>query len=179
VLSDERGERPALVRQPFMAHERRLMIAEVLIHHLDTMRYLCGPLRVIGARTGNPVAGVVAGESLAAIFLESATGAPIEVVGTMAAAGYPARTGDRLELLGTQASAVLEGDELRLLSPQSRRQRFDMAAGYQASFDCVITHFVDCLRTGAAFETGPADNLETLRLVEHAYEAATATTPYR
>jgi D-apiose dehydrogenase len=36
----------------------------------------------------------------------------------------------------------------------------------------VIAHFVDCLETGAPFETGPADNLETLRLVEHAYWAA-------
>ena len=44
--------------------------------------------------------------------------------------------------------------------------------GYQASFDGVIAHFVDCLETGAAFETNPVDNLETLRLVEHAYWAA-------
>jgi predicted dehydrogenase len=37
-LPDAAGKRPAFVRQPFMQHEKRLMMAEVLIHHLDAMR---------------------------------------------------------------------------------------------------------------------------------------------
>lgn len=112
------------------------------------------------------------GETLAAIFLETATGAPATVTGTMAAPGYPPRPPDRLELIGSTASAVLAENELRLLGPYPRTRRYDPDAGYQASFDGVIAHFVDCLGTGAPFETGPADNLETLRLVEHAYWAA-------
>ena len=60
------------------------MIAEVLIHHLDTMRFLCGPLRVVGARASRTLADVT-GETLAAIFLETAAGAPATVIGTMAA----------------------------------------------------------------------------------------------
>ena len=170
-LPDASGRRPALERQPFMAREPRLMIAEVLIHHLDTMRYLCGPLRVVGARAARTLAEVT-GETLAAIFLETATGAPATVIGTMAAPGYPPRPPDRLELIGRRASAVLADNELRLLGPSPRSERYDPDRGYQASFDGVIAHFVDCLETGAPFETGPADNLETLRLVEHAYWAA-------
>jgi predicted dehydrogenase len=170
-LPDASGRRPALVRQPFMAHEPRLLIAESLIHHLDTMRFLCGPLRVVGARTNRTLAEVV-GETLAAIFLETAAGAPVTVIGTMAAPGYPPRPPDRLELIGHKASAVLAENELRLLGPTLQTQQYDGDAGYQASFDGVIAHFVDCLETGAPFETGPADNLETLRLVEHAYWAA-------
>ena len=154
-----------------MAHEPRLMIAEVLIHHLDTMRYLCGPLRVVGARAARTLAEV-AGETLAAIFLETAAGAPATVIGTMAAPGYPPRPPDRLELVGRRGSAVLADNELRLLGPSPRSERYDPDRGYQASFDGVIAHFVDCLETGAPFETGPGDNLETLRLVEHAYWAA-------
>ena len=46
LLPDADGKRPALERQPFMQHEECLMIAEVLIHHLDVMRYLCGELTV-------------------------------------------------------------------------------------------------------------------------------------
>src|SRR5262249_50256616 len=80
------GRRPALERQPFMAREARLMIAEVLIHQLDVVRYLCGPLRVVGARALKTLPEV-RGESLATIFLETATGAPVEVTGTMAAPG--------------------------------------------------------------------------------------------
>jgi D-apiose dehydrogenase len=170
-LPDADGRRPALIRQPFMARERRLMIAEVLIHHLDTMRFLCGPLRVLGARASRTLPDVV-GETFAAIFMETASGAPASVMGTMAAPGYPSRTPDRLELIGRHASAVLADNELRLLGPHPRVERYDPDHGYQASFDGVIAHFVDCLTSGAPFETGPADNLETLRLVEHAYWAA-------
>jgi predicted dehydrogenase len=164
-LPDASGRRPALERQPFMAHEPRLMIAEVLIHHLDTMRYLCGPLRVVGARAARTLAEVV-GETVAAIFLETAGGAPVTVTGTMAASGYPPRPPDRLELIGSKTSAVLADNELRLLGPRPRTERYDPDRGYQASFDGVIAHFVTCLETGEPFETGPADNLETLRLVE-------------
>src|SRR5450830_1801668 len=32
-----------------------------------------------------------------------------------------------------------------------------------------IEHFLNCLASGAPFETSPADNLETLKLVEDAY----------
>jgi predicted dehydrogenase len=171
MLADATGQRPALVRQPFMQHEERLMIAEVLIHHLDVMRYLCGELEVVGARTAHTLSDV-RGETLAAIFLETATGAPVEVNGTMAAPGLPARPPDRLEIVGTTASVTFDDWELRLLGPSPRRERYDRDAGYQQSFDGVIAHFVDCLDTGAPFETGPDDNLETLRLVEDAYTAA-------
>jgi D-apiose dehydrogenase len=171
LLPDASGRRPSLERQPFMQHEQRLMIAEVLIHHLDVMRYLCGALRVVGARAARTVPDV-RGETLASIFLESASGAPVEVTGTMAAPGYPPRPPDRLEIVGTRASAAFEDSELRLLGATPRRQSYDKDAGYQASFDGVIAHFVDCLDSGAPFETDPADNLETLRLVEDAYSAA-------
>ncbi len=170
-LPDAAGRRPAFERQPFMQHEARLMIAEVLIHHLDVMRFLCGELRVASARATSTLPEV-AGETVASIFLETAAGAPVVVTGTMAAPGYPPRAPDRLEIIGTKASAVFEDNELRLLGEAPRRERYDNDRGYQASFDGVIAHFVDCLETGSPFETGPADNLETLRLVEHAYWAA-------
>ena len=60
MLPDADGRRPALERQPFMQHEERLMIAEVLIHHLDVMRFLCGELRVVAARTAHTVPDVAA-----------------------------------------------------------------------------------------------------------------------
>ncbi|MCC7046815.1 MAG: Gfo/Idh/MocA family oxidoreductase [Alphaproteobacteria bacterium] len=177
LLPDAQGKRAALVRQPFMQQEDRLMIAEVLIHHLDTMRYLCGELRVISARAARTVADV-RGETVASIFLETASGAPVEVTGSLAAAGYVARPPDRLEIVGTKASAAFDG-QLRLLGPRPRAVAYDDDQGYQASFDGVIAHFVDCLASGAPFETGPADNLETLRLVEHAYWAAGTHRPDR
>jgi predicted dehydrogenase len=170
-LPDEAGRRPAFIRQPFMQHERRLMIAEVLIHHLDVMRFLCGELRIVSARAKRTLPDV-AGETFASILLETARGAPIEVVGTMAAAGYPPRAPDRVEIVGARASAIFENNVLRLAGPAPREIAYDNDQGYQASFDGVISHFVECLENGSPFETDPADNLETLRLVEHAYWAA-------
>ena len=171
LLADASGRRPSLERQPFMQHEEELMIAEVLIHHLDVMRFLCGQLTVIDARATRTVSDV-RGETLAMIFLETASGAPIEVTGTMAAPGYPARSPDRLEIVGSKASAVFDDSGLQLLGASPRVQQYDRDRGYQASFDGVIAHFVDCLQSGAVFETGPSDNLATLRLVEDAYRAA-------
>jgi predicted dehydrogenase len=171
LIADASGRRPALERQPFMAHETRFLIAEVLIHQIDVVRWLMGPLRVVGARAARSI-DVVKGETLAAIFMETADGAPVILTATMAAPGFPPRTLDRFELVGTKASAVLAGTELKLMGLQARSLGYDFDEAYQASFDGVITHFVDCLESGAAFETDPPDNLETLRLVEHAYWAA-------
>jgi len=171
LLSDASGRRPSLERQPFMQYEPELMIAEVLIHHLDVMRFLCGELRVVAARAARAVPDV-RGETVASIFLETRAGAPVEVTGTMGAPGYPPRPSDRLEVVGSKASAVFDENGLRLLGPSPRVMQYDRDTGYQASFDGVIGHFVDCLETGAPFETGPADNLQTLRLVEDAYRAA-------
>jgi predicted dehydrogenase len=171
LLPDESGRRPALVRQPFMAHEERLMIAETTIHHLDVLRWLAGPLRVVSARAARTL-GDIKGETLAVILLETAAGAPIVAAVTMVAPGFPPRGQDRLELIGRRASAVLEATDLRLLGSAPRRVAYDFDSGYQSSFDGVISHFIECLATGAPFETNPTDNLETVRLVEHAYWAA-------
>ena len=44
-----------------------------------------------------------------------------------------------------------------------------MADSYQASYNRTIAHFLDCLDSGAPFETNPEDNLQTLKLVETIY----------
>ena len=171
LLPDAEGRRTNLERQPFAQFEPRLMLAEVLIHHIDTMRFLFGPLRVVAARARRTVPDVT-GETVANVLLETATGAPVSVLGSNAAPGYPAAQIERLELVGTKASAIFADYELKLLSPKPRSERYTREAGYQGSFDGVIAHFIDCLETGAPFETDPDDNLETLRLTEHAYWAA-------
>jgi D-apiose dehydrogenase len=178
LVPDAEGKRPDLVRQPFMAGETRFLMAEALIHHIDVVRWLMGPLRVVSARANRSVE-VVKGEDLAVIFMETAAGAPVTVTGAMAAPGFPARGLERFELIGARASIVLTGTELALKGPETRTETYDFTEGYQASFDNTIAHFVECLETGRPFETNPSDNLETLRLVEHAYWAAGRHDPGR
>jgi len=69
---------------------------------------------------------------------------------------------DRLRALGWFAQVYADDTQWAQIAPILRASRVRV----------LIDHFVDCLETGAPFETGPADNLETLRLVEHAYWAA-------
>ena len=90
----------------------------------------------------------------------------------MAAPGYPPRAQDRLELIGTRASVNLRGGRLQLTGLAPETLDYDLDAAYQESFDAAIAHFVQCLLSGEPFETDAAENLETLRLVESAYEAA-------
>ena len=171
LLPDAGGKRPALERQPFMAHEKRLAITEVLIHHIDVMRWLFGPLKLLSARTAHKLVEVE-GETLASLFLETAQGAPVTVIGDMAAPGFSPRMDDRLEVVGSDASAVFDQSILTFKGAVERAETFDFHGGYQASFDGVIRHFVDRLIDGGPFETDVTDNLDTLRIVEQAYAAA-------
>lgn len=171
LLPDASGALPIFARQAYMARLPRLMIGEVLIHHLDTLRWLRGPLQVEGCvlAHGCPAAE---GESAATILLRDGADCAIVLEGNMLAHGYPARPLDRCEVRGDDGRIVLDGGRLSLVAAVPEERAFDLDAAYQASFDAVIDHFVDRLRTGASFETNPADNLETLALVEAAYDAA-------
>lgn len=171
LLPDAEGRRPALERQPFLAHERRLIIAELLIHHLDVARWLLGPLQVRAADLSHGDAPVV-GETGADIRLETETGAPVEIIGDWAAPGQPPRQGDVMEIRGARGTLRLADHRLELDGAGRHGLTYDPEAAYQASFDAAIAHFVSCLRTGDTFETDGTDNLATLQLVDAAYTAA-------
>jgi predicted dehydrogenase len=83
--------------------------------------------------------------------------------------GHPPDQFDRLEILGTRGAIGLERDRLRLMADQVEDVAIDLPANYRASYAAALAHFVDRLADGGPFETGPEDNLETLRIVEAAY----------
>ncbi|HSC27032.1 MAG TPA: Gfo/Idh/MocA family oxidoreductase [Vicinamibacterales bacterium] len=170
LLPDARGALPALVRQPMLATLDRLLLMEVLIHLVDTLRFLLGPLSLAGARLGHSCPAV-RGEDRASLFLTSAGGAAVSLVGDFMAHGHPAEQFDRLEILGTRGAITLEADRLRLRGDSEEDLTIDLQANYRASYAAAIAHFVDRLADGGPFETSPEDNLETLRIVEAAYAA--------
>src|SRR3954451_13378938 len=106
VLPGPDGLRPALERQPFMRREKRMLVAEVLIHHLDTLRMLLGPLRVTAAELSRSFSEM-AGEDGAVIQLKASRGAAVTVFASFAAHGFPATQVDRLDLLGDAGSIRL------------------------------------------------------------------------
>ena len=168
VLPGPDGLRPALERQPFMRRERRMLVAEVLIHHLDTLRMLLGPLRVTAAELSRSFSEM-AGEDGAVIQLKSAGGGAVTVFASFAAHGFPAVQVDRLDILGDAGSIRLDGPLLTCSGATPGQRHYDLATEYQGSYNRTIAHFVQSLRDDTPFETAPEDNIETLRLVEDCY----------
>ncbi len=168
LLPGADGVRPALARQPFMQGERRMLVNEVLIHHLDTLRVLLGPLQVTFARLGRSCEDM-AGEDNALIGLRAESGAAAVLLGNMAAPGFPPAQADEMLVLGSAGTIRLAGNRLERSGAHPEVLEYDLAECYQGSYDAVIAHFAAALRDGAAFETTPRDNLLTLRLVEDSY----------
>lgn len=168
LVPDAEGALPALVRQPMLATLDRFLLMEVLIHQVDTLRFLLGPLTLAAARLGRSCPAV-RGEDRASLFLTTADGAAVSLIGDFMAHGYPATQFDRLEIFGTRGTITLERERLRLRGQHEEDVVLDLEANYMASYDAAIAHFVDRLADGAPFETGPEDNLDTLRIVEAAY----------
>jgi len=168
TLTDEHGRYPALERQPFMRHETRMLVAEVLIHHLDTLRMLLGPMKVTASELSRTCSDLI-GEDGALIQLRARSGAAISVFSSFAAHGHPAAASDGLEILGHDGAIRLDGPVLSRAGRSPLSLEYDLAETYQGSYNATIAHFVDALRANTPFETSPEDNLETLRLVEDCY----------
>ena len=168
LVPDDRGALPALVRQPMLATLDRMLLMEVLVHHVDTLRFLLGPLDLLGSRLGKSCPAI-RGEDRAALLLSTSAGAAVSLLGDFMAHGHPAAAFDRFELFGTRGTILLERDRLRLRGERDEDVAIDLGADYDASYLGAIAHFLDRLADGRQFETGPEDNLETLRIVEMAY----------
>jgi D-apiose dehydrogenase len=165
------GRRPAIDLLPAMAKEKRLLIAEALIHQLDVLRFLVGEMAVIACRAKR-TEGALPGETMATIFLDTESGAPVVLVGSFVAPGFGIAVSDRMELIGSRASVLLDNGTLSLLGARPQTLTYDMKREYQHCFDAGLRHFVDCIRSNAPFESSARDNLKTLRLVEDAYAQA-------
>jgi D-apiose dehydrogenase len=169
MITGSDGRRPALVRQPFLAGLERMLVMEILIHHLDTLRFLLGELAVDAARLERTSEATL-GEDVAAIALHrAADGVPVFVSGNLAVPGAPPLPSDALTIIGSRGVATVEGPVLRLAGERRERIAFDAEASYAQAYRDTIAHFLDGLERGGLFETAPADNLRTLALVEEIY----------
>lgn len=169
MIEGRDGLRPALVRQPFFRTEPRLLVMEVLIHHLDSLRFLLGDLDMHLAHLGRSNDDIL-GEDRAILSLtRRSDGVPLTVSGNLAVHGAPPAPSDQLWIWGAKGTIHLDGTVLRLLGPEPRELAFDPTQSYQAAYDGAIAHFAHALRDGLPFETGAADNLKTLALAEAAY----------
>jgi predicted dehydrogenase len=162
---------PILARQPYLRDFPRLLIFDALIHHLDVLRCLFGPLAVVSARLAriNPD---LAGEDVATVVLQGPEGLGIVLDGNFSSPGYPVMPVDRLEAVGSRATLLYDVTRLSIMGGAEPAVPFDPIGDYQVCFTEAIRRFVDGLRTGEPFPTDAADNLEVLRLMEACYAAA-------
>jgi len=169
LLADRSGTRSALERQPFLAGLHRMLVSEILIHHIDTLRFLLGELEVVHARIGR-TCSQIRGEDRVSVLFETREGVPVTLTGDLHTHGAPPVLTDRLRIVGDAGAAVLDDSVLRLDAAHGAEVlAFDHDAAYADSYAGAIRHFITCLATGSEFETRPADNLETLLLVEKIY----------
>lgn len=171
-LNDYPGRTPFLLgRQPYLANFPRLLVFEVLIHHLDALRAAFGEMEPVAAVLDriNPD---LAGEDAALVTLRTASGAWVQIDANISALGHPPLPSDRLEVLGEADTLILDRDRITRLSTPEDVSQHDLTANYQACFTGAVSEFVTGLRTGRPFATDRLDNLRTLRLMEAIYRLA-------
>ncbi|MBB3456523.1 putative dehydrogenase [Rhizobium sp. BK313] len=169
MIADAQGNRPALVRQPFFRRQQRLLVMEVMIHHLDTLRYLLGEMEVVAARLERSNDEIVAEDVAAVVLRRLDDGVIVTVNANLAVHGAPPAPRDHLRIFGTHATLELDGSRLSAKGHVQRVEEFEADAVYQGAYDATIAHFLDGLDGRVAMETVPDDNLKTLALVEDIY----------
>jgi len=171
LVPDASRRLPALVRQPFLAALPRLLVFEVLIHHLDVLRWLFGDLTVVAARLGRHC-GSVRGDDTAAVLLQTSAGLPVQLSGCLCVPDAPEGIDDHLEVVGRRGVIRIGGTSASLSGARRLSARWDFGDLYAASFEGALRHFATALKEDRPFETEATDNLRVLAIVEEIYSAA-------
>jgi predicted dehydrogenase len=158
--------------QSYFRSMPRFLVYELLVHHLDTARFLFGEIESVFARlcTLNPA---IAGEDRALMLVAHQSGVDGTIDGHCRL-----DLGDQTQVLG---DAWFEGEGGCLVLENSgdiRRGtqvlwRNPGSPGYRGdSVYSALRHFVDCLQSGDAFETGIDSYIHSLAAVEAVYASS-------
>ncbi len=173
MLPDDQSRIPALERQPFLADLERLLVFEVLIHHIDVLRWLFGELSVSTAYLSQ-TSDAVRGEDTGTIIFAGSRGETVILEGCLAEAGAPLRISDHAEIIGSKGTIKLADTTVSVEGTENDFLGWGFDEIYASAFEGAMAEFVAGLAEQRAFETEAADNLEVLRLVRDVYAAAEA-----
>lgn len=160
-------------KQAYFRQLERFLIDEVLVHHIDTARFLFGDIQSVyaeGARR-NPR---MVGEDHAVLTLRHVNG----VMGWIEGHAFQ----EQDDTKPTLDEATFEGDSGSIRINRSgeiwmRGERIwqDSGTGYRGdSVYAAQAHFIECLKTGLPFETEAREYLRTtFAAVEAAYSSLT------
>lgn len=167
---------PDLKHLPYYLNDKRLLVLNMVIHHLDTARSLFGEPRRLYASLRH-VDPVQRGENHAVLLLEYPD-LDCYIEESWVTRGQEL-IGFRIE--GEKGSVEITNDLFSYFQPDGSCERSSLASmfpGYTMatidnySFPLVQRHFVDCIRHHREPIISGEDNLKTLDLVFKAYEAA-------
>jgi predicted dehydrogenase len=167
--------------QAYLAEMPRLILYEVGVHYLDTFRFLFGEPEAVFARLHH-ISPQVKGEDaqLIALSYEGLTGvintswASVRVPGldTIKKDGRTV-SAPRLEIDGTQGTLALSCDGSLHLHTDNGHQQWQLSEDVLPEYTVAAQqHFIDCLVSGAEFETSGAETLRTMALVYACYQSA-------
>jgi len=169
--------------QPFFATMERLILLELGVHHLDTLRYLLGEASTISATT-RQVSPLILGED-EAIVVSDHNG--VQATVDMSWARPP--EGGKVANSESWASVRIEGSTgtltlgydgtLAINGTHSASDDWRGTNGEQAGYQAMQQHFVGCLASGIEAETSGRETLKTMELVFGAYRSAETGHTYR
>lgn len=169
-------------QQGFFAKMPRLMIYELGVHMLDTLRYLCGEMEMIYADI-HRAGPAIAGEDVAVIHLRRPG---CMAVVDLSWASFPTQqvsipaSWSEVRLEGTDGTLHLQREgTLRLIREDTVTVEQFPPDSIEQGYVTAQQHFIDCLRSQQEPETSGRDTLKTMELVFGAYHAASQQEIYR
>jgi D-apiose dehydrogenase len=171
-------DRPWILKHhPHYAEVKNYLILESMIHQLDVCRYLFGDAHRIYARARR-ISPFIKGEDIATLIVDFDNMHAV-VERNYAARGHlpPPIVTEKVVVEGEKGSIFIDPNgsmRVEVDIPGDRQTiapEYGIQNAYPESFAATIQHFVECLRSGTPFETGPEDNLKTLALTFAAYES--------
>jgi predicted dehydrogenase len=178
-MGDGWGEDAYLARQPFFREYPRLLIYETGVHFIDTFRFLLGEVDTVFAslkRLNPAIRGEDAGQ-LVLKFVNGATAIWDANRYNESESETPRFTFGQLRVDASAGHLTMDSDATIRIKPLGQPGRVIDYVRENKNFagDCVYflqRHFVDCMLSGAPFESEGRDYLNTVRVVEAAYESA-------
>lgn len=178
-MGDGWGDEAYLARQPFFRDYPRLLVYETGVHFIDTFRFLLGDVVSVFAQLRR-LNHVITGEDAGQVLLTFASGATAiwdanrynEVE-----AEFPRFTFGTLRIDATRGHLTMGTDSAIRIKPlgEAGSDVEYLRANVNFAGDCVYflqRHFVDCMLSGREFESNGDDYLQTIEVVEAAYESA-------
>jgi len=174
--------------QPFFREMPRLLFYEMGVHWYDTWRFLFGTPRCLYARLSR-ISPHISGEDTGVVVLTHdgfyglmdmswATRHQLDV--PLEDAVMPTHL-ERMSIDGTEGTLKLHTDgKITLVGKDGMSERViaeRTELDHEESHYRLQRHFIDCLNTGAEFQTSGRDNLITLKMAFSTYESAAGNVP--